>query len=220
MENYYGLLIGWCLGFFSDRIREFCSRRAKKYRVLKVLKSELQNLRVNIAIEITHLRFFYLADLDEMGVNWYREIIKTDREFIKDVKKAAELIEGLRKFKDYVAPSISRGSAPSIKQRDFSFIRSLTEPISDLFSVEFLRLYNQICTELLFMNTEAEKLDYFFKKTFDSDLSEKMRESVIRAIEESIKHYCERGPRAVESIDVMLEYFSKNSLIRWKRILL
>jgi len=206
------LIIGWILGLFSTFIVRLFDNKRERNLFKKKLYSEL-NLIMPRIIGIYYALNTSLGNMDKEKLNWTYDMAN---KYPDGLKK--EIIENIKKLKEQDDSEIKAFSLQSIKDKsigktiikfDAPILQSYDNAIS-LFKIDFQKDFLAIRFRINWMNELIELSQYFFRKTFDSNLSPENHKVISSNEIKSYRDIADLTKSIAEIISNFMEKYFKN----------
>lgn len=188
MNNVIFLLLGWLLGLLSPVIVDGIKKHLKKKELKKSFYNELNDIKGRLICCVYQLESQY-GKYDRELLKWLKSYKTNILKLIKDtyifehLDDLLDLDDEQLTIKLYTHKKTFSGGffAPMIR---LSFIDSNINYLS-LFETEFQKQIQDIRAQIHFFNEHNSQLRYFYKMTFDENISDENHEIIRNNFKES-----------------------------------
>ncbi len=189
MEILY-LLLGWLLGLLSPQISERIKRCYQKKDVRFGILSEFKEIKVRLAMTV-YLLTKKIGTFNKQLVEWLKKQLEgyEGGHPTKRILSNLEKISGLTDEQLTVIQLLGSDEekAYSLKKFYLPFLESKID-LLPVFSDKFRVLIFEIRSKIQSLNDEIDNEQFYFRKTFDSSMSQANHEIVRQNLESCYKN--------------------------------
>ncbi|MEW6615702.1 MAG: hypothetical protein AB1401_09585 [Thermodesulfobacteriota bacterium] len=207
--NILDVLFGWILGILSPLVVEKVKKRLQREELKDGLIIELEEVQIKL-ISLTYLMNSDYGTFDRQFLQWIEPLVRKYKgieisrvtNISKHINSLLLLTDGL--LSEHVEQS--RRESPtgaSVKKFYLPFLNSKLDSLS-LFDCEFQRRILDINAQLLTLNGEIERAQFYHAKTFDSSLGENNYNIVNKNLDMTYRNIGDMSRKLVDRIDIVI----------------
>lgn len=200
------LLLGWSLGLLSPLITNMINDKIKMKELKQCIFLELDELRILLAI----LRYQLESKYNKLSIELIDYLIPIF-ENSKGMNSTENTLKALKKFKtlseeefNQIIENYKVPGSLSIKKLDIPFLKSKIEELG-VFDTDLQRQLLNINYMLDLYNRQVEENRYYYKMTFDGNISDENHIIVSESLNQSYNELTLRVRVLMKCIDSFME---------------
>lgn len=208
-SNALFIIFGWLLGLLSPIIVDAVRDRHKISDVKKIIKSELQELQYRLLFNIFLVDKNY-SNLDRTFFEWAQSILIEYKGInSKDalLKATGQLLKLTNDEVNYIVQQLDKKDKPNralLFRKHFLYSIEINLPLIAKLNSIFLGRLLEIKTRIGFINEISEESDYYFKLSFQNDISSGNYKIATDNMINSYKNYTYQAKETIEIIREVL----------------
>jgi len=203
------LLVGWLMGLLSTLIVDAIRRHRQRKEIKQALITELQELQYRLASSV-YLTTTKLGKCDREFLEWFLPIVELYKGPFKSDKTIEYAREAL-KWSDEQLAAVSEHSKNEDLNKGMG-LKKYYAPLLDAniahigaFSVEYQNLLLTIHSRLSLINEEIDQYSFYFKETFNENMSSSNRRIILNNIDQCFSIISQQERMTCDLIDRLLK---------------